>query len=265
MSDTSGTTLNERLTMANEDVSRQAITTTTSYRRSVVKRIELNHFSKIYLILYNVSIFAGFAYVYSMLIYRAIGRDSIYLDRGSITSVCDIVRVLTFTQFLECAHPLMGLVPGGPFVPFAQLIGRALIMIFLYDTKIQSSSSPWIFCLFVVWSSIEVIRYPYYALRVLKLELPCLTWLRYSLFLPLYPCGGLCENMVMLYCARHYEKNHSYQYMLPNALNISFSLAFCIQAYLIFLLHPTILMLMRYMWSQRTKQFAHNTTNNKMA
>lgn len=34
-----------------------------------------------------------------------------------------------------------------------------------------------------------LIRYPYYALAVLKKEVWWVTWLRYSLWVPLYPFG----------------------------------------------------------------------------
>lgn len=41
-------------------------------------------------------------------------------------------------------------------------------------------------------------RYPYYILQVYKFDIDFLTWLRYSIWIPLYPLGILCEGIVIL-------------------------------------------------------------------
>lgn len=38
-----------------------------------------------------------------------------------------------------------------------------------------------------------IYRYPYYALSVLNKEVWWLTWLRYTIWIPLYPTGITCE------------------------------------------------------------------------
>ena len=41
-----------------------------------------------------------------------------------------------------------------------------------------------------------VPRYPYYALSVLNMEAKVLTWLRYTVWVPLYPLGFTCEGII---------------------------------------------------------------------
>lgn len=41
-------------------------------------------------------------------------------------------------------------------------------------------------------------RYPYYMLRVYDVEISFLTWLRYTIWIPLYPLGFICEGVVVL-------------------------------------------------------------------
>ena len=40
-------------------------------------------------------------------------------------------------------------------------------------------------------------RYPYYALAVLGREFDELTWLRYTVWIPLYPIGFTCEGLLV--------------------------------------------------------------------
>ena len=41
-------------------------------------------------------------------------------------------------------------------------------------------------------------RYPYYMTRVYNKDFGVVTWLRYTVWIPLYPMGFLCEGIVIL-------------------------------------------------------------------
>ena len=62
----------------------------------------------------------------------------------------------------------------------------------------QAQNNVFIYGLLFAWGITEVVRYSYYALKLAGLEISLLTWLRYSLFLVLYPTGVLSE----LFCLR---------------------------------------------------------------
>lgn len=209
------------------------------------------NYKKTYLFLYNLIMFVMFLKVYIVLIIKLSNGS---MDDEILQSVAFIIRMLTYTQLLETIHPMLKLVPGGPLTPFTQVIGRILVNYFLIDRVIRLDSAPYAHYLFIVWSSIEIVRYPFYALRVFKIDLYALTWCRYTLFLPLYPMGGLFESMVVLSTIKKYEKTGEYSIDLPNQANMSFNLPIFLKFYTYVLLGPTILHLMRYMWKQRSIQ-----------
>lgn len=204
-----------------------------------------------YLFLYNLSLFFVFSKVFFTvlsMIYTGSIQDT------DTEKVAHIVKILTYTQMMESIHPLVGLVPGGPMMPFLQVIGRLLVNNYLSEAEIRQDSATYAHYLFLVWSAIEIFRYSYYALRVLDIDQYAITWCRYSLFMPLYPVGGFCETMIIISAIDYYNKTKKYQFDLPNAANVSFSMAWMLKFYIIFLLWPSIYTLMTYMSRQRRKQ-----------
>lgn len=210
-----------------------------------------SNYKKTYLFLYNLMMFVMFLMVNLILLIKGLTGS---MDDDSVRGAAFIVKLLTYTQLLETIHPILGLVPGGPFMPFMQVIGRLFVNHFLNDPAIRLNSAPYAHYLFIVWSSIEIFRYSFYALRVFNVEIYAITWCRYTLFMPLYPMGGFCEAQIVLATANECEKTGAYSISLPNASNFSFNLPIFLKVYAFLLLGPSIMYLMRYMWSQRCKQ-----------
>lgn len=210
-----------------------------------------SNYKKTYLFLYNLLMFVMFLMVYMILLIKELTGS---MDDDSVRGAAFIIKVLTYTQLLESIHPMLGLVPGGPFMPLLQASGRLLVNHFLTDPTIRQNSAPYAHYLFIVWSSIEIFRYSFYALRVFNVEIYPITWCRYSLFMPLYPMGGFCEAQVIFSTVKQYEKTGAYSLSLPNAANISFDFPAFLRFYTLVLLPPSIFYLMRYMWGQRRKQ-----------
>lgn len=204
-----------------------------------------------YLFLYNLTLFLLFSKVF-LTILSKIWTGHITDDE--IEKVAHIIKILTYTQLMESIHPLVGLVPGGSFMPFLQVIGRLFVNYLLTEPEIRLNSAPFAHYLFLVWSTIEIFRYSYYALRVMNIDQYLITWCRYSLFMPLYPLGGFCESMIIISTINYYNKIKKFQIDLPNAANISFSVPTMLKIYIILLLWPSIITLMKYMSRQRSKQ-----------
>ena len=59
-----------------------------------------------------------------------------------------------------------------------QVAGRNVWILLLIDGEERMHSKPVVFYLFMTYSVIEVVRYPYYLLRVYDKEVGLLTWLR---------------------------------------------------------------------------------------
>lgn len=208
-------------------------------------------FRNTYLFLYNLCMFVIFLKVVMVLCIKVLTNT---IDDDYVQGAAFIIKMLTFAQLLETVHPMLGLVPGGPLMPFTQVVGRLLVNYFLSESSIRIDAAPYAHYLFLVWSSIEIFRYSFYALRVFRIEVYALTWCRYTLFLPLYPMGGLCESMVLFATIRYYERTRQFSLDLPNSANISLSLPIMLRIYIFVFLGPTIYSLMKYMWKQRCKQ-----------
>lgn len=57
----------------------------------------------------------------------------------------------------------------------------------------QTHKNPLFATMLLAWSLTEVVRYPFYFLSLLNIDLYALNWLRYTLFLVLYPLGAGSE------------------------------------------------------------------------
>ena len=90
---------------------------------------------------------------------------------------------------LEIVHSITRLVRAGLLTTFLQVISRLFllwgVLYLVPDVQANTSSLVMIFA----WGLVEVPRYLFYALNLLG-EVPYpLLWLRYSLFIVLYPMG----------------------------------------------------------------------------
>eukprot|EP00111_Clytia_hemisphaerica_P014761 TCONS_00043509-protein len=81
-----------------------------------------------------------------------------------------------------------------------------------------------VFVLFIVWSFIEIIRYPFYLLGLYRYNNKVMTWLRYNIWIPLYPTGFTSEAIIMYRSIPFSLENKRMEYNMPNALNFQFSL-----------------------------------------
>lgn len=210
------------------------------------------NFQRIYLFIYNLMLFISFLRVFIVVGTRSLNGT---VDDNIVQDAASIVKMLTHIQLLEIIHPMFGLVPGGPLMPFVQVNSRILINHFLTESSIRLDSAPYVQSLFLIWSTIEIFRYSFYALQVLKTNIKAIAWCRYTLFLPLYPMGVICEVMIVISSIKHYDNTGQYSLSLPNAANISMSLAYILRFYLYFCSMPMIYNLMKHMWKQRRKHY----------
>ena len=64
----------------------------------------------------------------------------------------------------------------------------------LYKKFDVAGNSPLCLMVLVAWALTEIIRYPYYLSSLLNVKPGLLTWLRYNMFIILYPMGGVGET-----------------------------------------------------------------------
>lgn len=211
------------------------------------------HFRKVYLILYNLFQFVGFMYILIVMAIRW-SRDGPASMPGTYEVVGNAYKFVQLIQYLEVMHPLFGYTKGGAMVPFMQVTGRAFVLFAMIDSEPRMMTKPVVFYLFIIWAIIEIVRYPYYLSQLLKIEISFLTWLRYSLWIPLYPLGVLCEGIIILRNIPYFEETKRFNVAMPNSMNMTFHMPTFMYLYLIFLILPGIFFVMTHMQTTRAKK-----------
>ncbi|KAK3930700.1 Very-long-chain (3R)-3-hydroxyacyl-CoA dehydratase 3 [Frankliniella fusca] len=211
------------------------------------------NYKKVYLLIYNLFQFVGFTFVFTVLSiqYYRDGPNAMLHAYESVGSAMKFVQML---QILEIMHVMFGYTKGGLLAPLIQTLGRAFILFCMIDAEPRMHSKPVVFYLFMIWSSIELIRYPYYISQLYKIDVYPLTWLRYTVWIPLYPLGILCEGVVILRNIPYFEETMRYSVSLPNAWNFAFHLPTFLKIYLAFVCFPVMYFLMMHMYRARCKK-----------
>ncbi|KAK2168286.1 hypothetical protein LSH36_18g03019 [Paralvinella palmiformis] len=206
----------------------------------------------IWLFVYNTFQWVGYSYVFLALCLHYMkfgeGSKSEALDVvGSQLSVCQLASVL------EVIHALTGLVRTGFVTPLVQIGGRnvLLFMIIIPEEKLQSDPVVW--WLFLTWSAIELVRYPYYMLSSIGRESRIITWLRYTMWIPLYPLGFTLEGIILLKAIPIYDVSQRWSVDLPNSYNMSFSFPLFLKVYLVIYVIGIYILLKRIIVQRKQK------------
>ncbi|KAG1671190.1 hypothetical protein FOA52_010126 [Chlamydomonas sp. UWO 241] len=152
---------------------------------------------KAYLIAYNFAmavLWGGLLFVVVQQVFNGASPQEI------TAAAAPFARVPQWAAALEVLHACVGLVPSSPVMALMQWGGKAHAM-FTILYGVAEAQTSWLGpVLLAVWAVSEVIRYPWYALSTAGACPAWLTWLRYSMFLPLYPLGVVCEMGLGAYC-----------------------------------------------------------------
>ncbi|XP_063539902.1 very-long-chain (3R)-3-hydroxyacyl-CoA dehydratase isoform X1 [Cydia strobilella] len=208
-------------------------------------------YKKVYLILYNLFQFVGFSYVLAVMAVRYMKLEGLSIA-DTYEHVGPAMKFLQLMQYLEVMHPMFGYTKGGVLVPFLQVSGRAMVLFAMIEAEPRMQTKPVVFYLFIVWSLIEVVRYPYYITQLYKKEIYILTWLRYTMWIPLYPIGVFCEAIILIRNIPYFEETLKFTISLPNAWNFAFHMPTALRVYLLLLMCPGLYFVMSHMHKLRT-------------
>ena len=185
--------------------------------------------SKAYLLAYNVSQFCGWTYLmYRLLpyltlqaksttVFPAKNPASLYVELG------DHVKLLLTAAILEIAHAAIGIVRSNPMVCAMQVAGRLAVFWLPIHFIAASQTSPGMTFMLLAWCLIEMVRYPYYAFNLVNVNIGVLTWLRYTLFIVLYPMGAAGEMWCYIDALPTLATSKALCMEMPNAYNFTFS------------------------------------------
>ncbi|XP_078736968.1 very-long-chain (3R)-3-hydroxyacyl-CoA dehydratase 3 [Lampetra fluviatilis] len=219
---------------------------------SRVRKHPLSTLHRGYLFVYNLVQLLGFAYVLvSLSVPLLLGHEfwgSALKDAHKVLRFCQLLALL------EVVHPLAGLVSAALIPTALQVLGRGFMLFVVIGMHERLSATNAAFAVYYLWSAIEVFRYPYYMLGSVGVEWRLLTWIRYSLWIPLYPLGALAEAACVLSAIPLFEASQALSVRLPNALNSSVHFPYILYAYLA-VLAVGVCINFRHMYKQRSKRF----------
>lgn len=158
---------------------------------------------QVYLILFNLASCGGWAFVGAQVFLAATtpGEDASTFWAKAGPALLAVQSLAA----LEIAHSLLRLVRSPIMTAFMQVMSR-LIVLWVYTYPAPECKAHWSLLLMVgSWACVEVPRYLFYALNLLpafagsKMPYP-LFYLRYSLFMVLYPTG-ISGELLQMYVA----------------------------------------------------------------
>ncbi|EQC38270.1 hypothetical protein SDRG_04695 [Saprolegnia diclina VS20] len=185
---------------------------------------ELTMIKTAYLVLFNVASCLGWAYVLGQTL------QQLYADQNLATTSAGLwdligepLKIVQTMAIMEVVHALIGLVRSPVGSTFMQVSSR-LWLVWAINVLCPESRTHWGFVLMVAsWGLVEVPRYAFYALNLLDAVPDWLFFLRYHLFMVLYPSGVTGEVTCMLK-ALPLLSTGAYSIAMPNTHNIAVSL-----------------------------------------
>uniref|UniRef100_G3PY31 Very-long-chain (3R)-3-hydroxyacyl-CoA dehydratase n=1 Tax=Gasterosteus aculeatus aculeatus TaxID=481459 RepID=G3PY31_GASAC len=206
-----------------------------------------------YLFMYNLVQFLGFSWIFVNMTVRLfiLGQDSFY---DTFHTTADMMYFCQMMAVLEVINPLLGLVKTGFFPAMIQVAGRNVILFVIFGSLEEMQNKPVVFFVFYLWSTIEIFRYPFYMLACISTEWKLLTWLRYSLWIPLYPLGVVAEAVAVIQSLPIFDETRLFSFPLPALLGHSLSFSYTLQLYLV-LMFLGLFINFRHLYKQRKRRY----------
>lgn len=223
---------------------------------SMESRVPQDHFHNLkrgYLFMYNLVQFLGFSWIFVNMTVRLfiLGQDSFY---DTFHSIADMMYFCQILAVAEIVNPAIGLVKTGVIPAVIQVVGRNVILFVIFGSLEEMQNKAVVFFVFYLWSMIEIFRYPFYMLSCIDTEWKTLTWLRYTIWMPLYPLGVLAEAVAVVQSLAIFNETRLFSINLPWPLRMSISFALILQIYLVFMFLGLFINF-RHLYKQRIKRF----------
>ncbi|XP_040270216.1 very-long-chain (3R)-3-hydroxyacyl-CoA dehydratase 3 [Bufo bufo] len=205
-----------------------------------------------YLFMYNLVQFLGFSWIFVNMTVRLfiLGKDSFY---DTFHTMSDMMYFCQTLALLEIINPLIGLVKTGVVPALIQVLGRNFVLFIILGQLDEMQSKVVVFFVFYQWSAIELVRYPFYMLACIDVHWKLLTWLRYTIWIPLYPLGGLSEAICIIQSIVIFTETGKFSLQLPSPLNVNISFSIFLYIYLV-ILFLGLSINFRHMLKQRRKR-----------
>uniref|UniRef100_A0A8C5EVG9 Very-long-chain (3R)-3-hydroxyacyl-CoA dehydratase n=1 Tax=Gouania willdenowi TaxID=441366 RepID=A0A8C5EVG9_GOUWI len=149
-----------------------------------------------YLFVYNLVQFVGFSWLFVNMTVRVCYFGEVFLH-NTYVELSDVMSSCQILATLEVLHGAFGVVRTTALLTL-QVEGRSFILFVIFGILPEMQHKPVVFFVFYLWSAVEIFRYPFYMLACLNKEWKALTWLRYSVWIPLGPLAFLAESAAVV-------------------------------------------------------------------
>lgn len=224
--------------------------------------------SKAYLLAYNISQFCGWAYLmYRLLPYLSLqAKATQFMPAKNPASLYDElgdhVKLVQTAALLEVVHAIVGLVRSNPMVTATQIASRLFVVWFPIHHIPESQTSPGLTIMLFAWCLTETVRYSYYAFNLVNVNVGIITWLRYTLFIVLYPMGVSGEMWCYIDALPFLATSKALGIAMPNAYNFTFS-PYVVTIMILLLYIPGFPPLYFHMFAQRKKVLGGGASEEK--
>ncbi|XP_060518827.1 very-long-chain (3R)-3-hydroxyacyl-CoA dehydratase hpo-8 [Cylas formicarius] len=222
-------------------------------KTSIKKQSRFVHF---YLVAYNALQTLGWIVIFFKLV-------NFYLSPGTRTlyeSVRCVLNIFQNAAVLEVIHAVTGIVRSDPVITAFQVGSRVVVVCGVLMATYSPRDSIGLPLALLAWSVTEIIRYSNYCLSLLDLVPYFLKYLRYTLFIVLYPIGITGELLCIYAASKEVGAGHLYSLEMPNKYNFIFNYQHLLW-FLMLLYIPLFPQLYLHMFSQRRKVLLKAKTN----
>merc|ERR1711879_534351 len=139
--------------------------------------------SSVYLIFYNLLQTLGWSCILYNVAINYVNEEG---PEQVWPKVATLLILFQNLAILEVLHCIVGIVRAPVVTTFIQVLSRVAVTYVCME--IPPSREGYIFSLLMIsWSVIEIVRYSFYACSLLNVNIYIHKWLRYTLFIVLYP------------------------------------------------------------------------------
>jgi len=181
-----------------------------------------------------------------------------FISGGKVSTLYDTISTSLYIAqtlaLLEVIHSLLGIVRS-PFVTSLMQVSSRILLIYGIIWQVPSARRYWGFTLMTVsWCIAEIPRYFFYVYTLLvqqhyghdkssSYELPyIIKYIRYSLFLVLYPTGITGELLEIIHSLPYIYQHQILSIKMPNSWNIAISYYYVLIGIILFYIPGSYIM-----------------------
>lgn len=170
-----------------------------------------------YLLIYNVSMTAGWIMILTRLLAALVHGDGVY-DQVHLP-----LQLFQTGAVLEVLHAMTGIVRTSALTTALQVGSRLMLVWGVTEPVVRVRDRLSFTTMVLAWSLTEIPRYFYFSVSSATAYVPYwVTFMRYSTFLPLYPMGATSEWVTLYLALDDIRTNRLFSISLPNRFNFAF-------------------------------------------